>query len=67
MSANDPKRTFALRQGTPEGHPRLMVDRGVSDKYEYVLQSVKEIGFRWREYESEDTVRFWACPARTHR
>jgi NitT/TauT family transport system substrate-binding protein len=44
----------------PERAARLMVERGVADKYEYVLQSVKEIGFKWREYESEDTVRFWA-------
>lgn len=44
----------------PERAARLMVDRGVAEKYEYVLQSVKEIGFKWREYESEDTVRFWA-------
>ncbi len=45
----------------PERAARLMVERGVADKYEYVLQSVKEIGYRkWREYESEDTVRFWA-------
>jgi NitT/TauT family transport system substrate-binding protein len=44
----------------PEQAARLMVNRGVADKYEYVLQSVKEIGFQWREYESEDTVRFWA-------
>jgi NitT/TauT family transport system substrate-binding protein len=45
----------------PERAARLMVDRGVADKYEYVLQSVKEIGYRrWREYEAEDTVRFWA-------
>lgn len=44
---------------------RLMTDRGVADKYEYVLQSVKEIGFlRWREFESEDTVRFWALRLR---
>ena len=48
----------------PERAARLMVDRGVADKYEYVLQSVKEIGFRWREYESEDTVRFWALRLR---
>jgi NitT/TauT family transport system substrate-binding protein len=42
-----------------------MTDRGVADKYEYVLQSVKEIGFlRWREFESEDTVRFWALRLR---
>jgi NitT/TauT family transport system substrate-binding protein len=44
----------------PERAARLMADRGVADKYEYVLESVKEIGFQWREYESEDTVRFWA-------
>ncbi|MGH8718029.1 MAG: ABC transporter substrate-binding protein [Burkholderiales bacterium] len=44
----------------PARAARLMVDRGVADKYEYVLQSVKEIGYRtWREYDSEDTVRFW--------
>ena len=48
----------------PERAARLMVGRGVADKYEYVLQSVKEIGFRWREYESEDTVRFWALRLR---
>jgi NitT/TauT family transport system substrate-binding protein len=42
-----------------------MVDRGVADKYEYVLQSVKEIGYaKWREYESEDTMRFWALRLR---
>jgi NitT/TauT family transport system substrate-binding protein len=48
----------------PERAARLMIDRGVADKYEYVLQSVKEISFRWREYESEDTVRFWALRLR---
>jgi NitT/TauT family transport system substrate-binding protein len=49
----------------PERAARLMVDRGVADKYEYVLQSLKEIGFlRWREYDSEDTVRFWALRLR---
>jgi NitT/TauT family transport system substrate-binding protein len=45
----------------PARAARLMVDRGVAEKYEYVLQSVKEIGYaKWREYDSEDTVRFWA-------
>jgi NitT/TauT family transport system substrate-binding protein len=45
----------------PERAARLMVERGVADNYEYVLQSVKEIGFpKWREYDAEDTMRFWA-------
>ena len=42
-----------------------MVDRGVAKNYDYVLQSVKELGFRhWREYEAEDTMRFWALRLR---
>jgi NitT/TauT family transport system substrate-binding protein len=54
-----------LCMSQPERAARLMVDRGVADRYEYVLQSVKEIGYRqWREYESEDTVRFWALRLR---
>src|SRR5262245_443854 len=32
----------------PERAARLMVDKGVADKYQYVLQSGKEIGFQWR-------------------
>ncbi|MDQ3196661.1 MAG: ABC transporter substrate-binding protein [Pseudomonadota bacterium] len=44
----------------PERAARLMVDRGTAENYEYTLQSVKEIGYpKWREYDSEDTVRFW--------
>jgi NitT/TauT family transport system substrate-binding protein len=45
----------------PARAARLMVERGLAENYEYVLQSVKEIAFgNWREYDSEDTVRFWA-------
>ena len=49
----------------PEVAARLMVDKGVSPIYEYVLQSVKDIGYRrWREYEAEDTMRFWSLRLR---
>ncbi|MCB1907874.1 MAG: ABC transporter substrate-binding protein [Rhodocyclaceae bacterium] len=49
----------------PERAARIMVERGVSEKYEYVLQSVQEIGYRnWRIYDSEDTMRFWALRLR---
>ena len=49
----------------PERAARIVVKSGVSDRYEYVLQAVKEIGYRnWRIYESEDTVRFWALRLR---
>jgi len=45
----------------PERAARLMVDRGIAPNYDHVLQSVKEIGYRrWREYDAEDTMRFWS-------
>jgi NitT/TauT family transport system substrate-binding protein len=44
----------------PELAARLMVERGLADNYEYLLQAVKEIGYpKWREYDPEDTMRFW--------
>lgn len=49
----------------PERAARIVVKAGVSDKYEYVLQAVREIGYRnWRTYDSEDTIRFWALRMR---
>jgi NitT/TauT family transport system substrate-binding protein len=49
----------------PERVARLMVERGVARNYDYVLQSVKEIGYRkWREYRAEDTMRFWSLRLR---
>lgn len=49
----------------PERAARLMVDRGVAQNYDHVLQSVKEIGYRrWREYDAEDTMRFWSLRLR---
>ena len=38
-----------------------MVDRGFTKNYDYALQAMKEIPYnRWREYDPEDTVRFYA-------
>ena len=54
-----------LCMADPERAARIMVDRGVSKKYEYVLQAVQEIGYRnWRIFNAEDTVRFWALRLR---
>ena len=40
---------------------RLLVDGGYTKSYEYALQTMKEISYaRWREYNSEDTIRFYA-------
>jgi NitT/TauT family transport system substrate-binding protein len=43
----------------PESAARLVADKGY--RYDYLLQTMKEIQYaRWREYDAEDTVRFYA-------
>jgi len=45
----------------PERIARLMVDRGYASHYEYVVQMLKEVRYgRWREYNPEETMRFYA-------
>ncbi len=39
----------------------LLVDQGYAERYEYALQTLQEIPYaKWREYDAEDTVRFYA-------
>src|SRR5499427_9394064 len=45
----------------PERVARLLVDRGYAARYDYALQTLKDIPYaRWREYNPEDTIRFYA-------
>ena len=45
----------------PERIARLMVDRGYASNYEYMVQMLKEVRYgRWREYNPEETMRFYA-------
>ena len=45
----------------PERAARLMVDGGFTQNYDYAVQTMKEIPYnRWREYDPEDTLRFYA-------
>jgi NitT/TauT family transport system substrate-binding protein len=40
---------------------RTIVDRGFTDGYDYALQTLSDIPYdKWREYDAEDTVRFYA-------
>jgi NitT/TauT family transport system substrate-binding protein len=49
----------------PETTARLMVERGYTDRYDLALAVVKEIPYgQWREYDAEDTVRFFALRLR---
>jgi len=45
----------------PERAARIIVDRGYVERYDYALQTMKETPYnRWRTYDPEDTVRFYA-------
>ena len=44
----------------PERVARTIVDRGFTKNYDYALQAMREVRYgRWREYDPEDTVRFY--------
>ncbi|MGH7335818.1 MAG: ABC transporter substrate-binding protein, partial [Candidatus Rokuibacteriota bacterium] len=47
----------------PERAARFLVDNGYAQQYDDALQAMKEMGMayvRWREYDPEDTIRFYA-------
>ena len=49
----------------PERAARAIVDRGFTREYSYALETMKEIHYnRWREYDPEDTVRFYSLRLR---
>jgi NitT/TauT family transport system substrate-binding protein len=49
----------------PAGVARRLVDGGFTPRYDYALQTVSEISYdRWRDYEAEDTIRFYALRLR---
>jgi NitT/TauT family transport system substrate-binding protein len=42
-----------------------LVDRGFTDRYDYSLDALSGIPYRaWREYDPEDTVRYYALRLR---
>src|SRR5919197_2696129 len=45
----------------PDRAAQLIVDKGYTPRYDYALQAMQEIPYHhWREYDPEDTVRFYA-------
>jgi len=45
----------------PERTAEFLVDKGYTPNYSYALQTMKELPYgKWREYDHEDTVRFYA-------
>jgi NitT/TauT family transport system substrate-binding protein len=44
---------------------RHLVDRGFDPRYEYVRRGLDDVPYRsWREYDAEDSIRFWALRER---
>jgi NitT/TauT family transport system substrate-binding protein len=45
----------------PEKAARRLVDGGFTERYDYALQTLTDLPYdRWREYNPEDTLRFYA-------
>jgi NitT/TauT family transport system substrate-binding protein len=45
----------------PDRVARSLVEKGFTPRYDYALQAMKDVPYgKWREYDPEDTVRFYA-------
>ena len=45
----------------PERVARMLVDKKYTPHYDWVVQVMKELPYgKWREYDPEDTIRFYA-------
>jgi NitT/TauT family transport system substrate-binding protein len=49
----------------PERAAKYMVDKGFASNYDYALEAMQDIPYnRWREYDPNDTLRFYALKLR---
>lgn len=54
-----------LCASAPASAARLLVDGGFTPRYDYALQTLKDVRYdTWRDYDPEDTVRFYALRMR---
>jgi NitT/TauT family transport system substrate-binding protein len=54
-------RAADLCASDPAGSAREIVDKGVTDNYDYALETLREMKFdAWRSYDPEDAMRFHA-------
>jgi NitT/TauT family transport system substrate-binding protein len=53
-----------LCASAPERSAQLLVKGGFAERYDYALQTLRDVPYAlWREYDAEDTVRFYALRA----
>lgn len=49
----------------PTRAAQILVDGGFTPRYDYALRTLKDVPYdKWREYDAEDAVRFWALRMR---
>jgi NitT/TauT family transport system substrate-binding protein len=48
----------------PARAAQRLADRGLTPRDDYALQTLSENGYKWREYDAEDTIRFYALHLR---
>jgi NitT/TauT family transport system substrate-binding protein len=48
----------------PADAARMLVDEGFYSRYDCARQMLNEVQYKWREYDPEDTVRFYALRMR---
>jgi NitT/TauT family transport system substrate-binding protein len=49
----------------PDWVAQRLVDRGFTPRYDYARRGLDDVSYRaWREYDAEDSVRFWALRER---
>jgi len=48
----------------PARAAQWLADRDLTARYDYTLQTLSENGYKWREYDAEDTIRFYALRLR---
>jgi NitT/TauT family transport system substrate-binding protein len=49
----------------PARAAQILVDSGFTPRYDYALRTLKDVPYdKWREYDAEDAVRFWALRMR---
>jgi NitT/TauT family transport system substrate-binding protein len=54
-------KTADLCATQPERIAQRMVDRGFAERYDFALQTLKEIPYgKWRNFDPEDTIRYYA-------
>jgi NitT/TauT family transport system substrate-binding protein len=49
-----------LCNSEPERAARAIIDRGFANRYDFLRQTLNDYPYKWREYDLEDTVRFYA-------